>query len=87
MSSPEQSGPSTKQWLEALSLADNGDWTEAHELVQAGNDPAAFWIHANLHREEGDHGNAGYWYQRAGQDPREGDLREERDEIRKSLQD
>mgnify|MGYP003108594616 CR=1 FL=1 len=66
-------------------LADNGDWSGSHELVQAGNDPAAFWIHANLHREEGDHSNAGYWYRRAGQDPRTGCVREERAEIRSFL--
>ena len=44
-----------------------GDWTRAHEAVaadEAGRDSA--WVHAYLHRREGDAGNAGYWYCRAG---------------------
>ena len=42
-----------------------GDWEKAHEVAQevAGVDGA--WVHAYLHRKEGDLGNAGYWYRRA----------------------
>jgi hypothetical protein len=43
-----------------------GDWDAAHRIAQdiASDDGA--WIHAYLHRKEGDLGNAGYWYRRAG---------------------
>lgn len=52
----------------ALDLAASGDWSAAHELVQQyPNDQAACWLHACLHRVEGDAVNAAYWYRRAGQ--------------------
>lgn len=43
-----------------------GNWDAAHELCQEVSGEAGSWIHAWLHREEGDLGNAGYWYSRAG---------------------
>ena len=43
-----------------------GDWAAAHETAQEIKDAAGSWIHAYLHRKEGDLGNAGYWYSRAG---------------------
>lgn len=43
-----------------------GRWDEAHDACQDLPDPAGAWIHAWLHREEGDYGNACYWYARAG---------------------
>lgn len=49
-----------------LWLAKAGDWHEAHDKCQDLPDPAGAWIHAWLHREEGDYGNACYWYARAG---------------------
>lgn len=51
---------------EALWCARAGRWDEAHDLCQDLPDPDGAWIHALLHREEGDLGNAGYWYARAG---------------------
>ncbi len=43
-----------------------GDWNTAHQLAdEVGNRDAA-WVHAYLHRKEGDAGNAGYWYGQAG---------------------
>ena len=52
----------------ALSLAEGGDWKGAHEIVQRDEeDPLSCWIHAVLHKIEGDAGNARYWYRRAGQ--------------------
>jgi hypothetical protein len=42
-----------------------GDWTEAHRIAQDIEDVTGAWIHAYLHRKEGDLGNAGYWYRRA----------------------
>lgn len=52
----------------ALQLAQTGDWDGAHEIVQKRSDSEACWIHAYLHRVEGDDGNAGYWYRQAGRD-------------------
>jgi hypothetical protein len=52
-----------------------GDWEKAHGIAQdvAGADGA--WVHAYLHRKDGDVRNAGYWYRRAGQPEGAGDLR------------
>ncbi len=52
--------------LRALWHAAHGDWTAAHEEAQQGNDTDSAWVHALLHREEGDEGNAAYWYRKAG---------------------
>jgi|SRR5476649_1266431 hypothetical protein len=43
-----------------------GDWAKAHECAQAQEDETGAWVHAYLHRKEGDLANAGYWYRRAG---------------------
>ena len=43
-----------------------GDWTRAHESAQQDEGPAGAWVHAYLHRKEGDPGNAAYWYRGAG---------------------
>jgi hypothetical protein len=52
--------------LAALWWAGKGDWNKAHEIVQAESGADAAWVHAYLHRVEGDLGNAGYWYRQAG---------------------
>ena len=44
-----------------------GEWETAHEVAQNIDDATGAWIHAYLHRKEGDLGNAGYWYRRANQ--------------------
>ena len=44
----------------------NGDWTRAHESAQQDEGPDGSWVHAYLHRKEGDQSNAAYWYRRAG---------------------
>ncbi|MCW1914511.1 hypothetical protein OJ996_13060 [Luteolibacter sp. GHJ8] len=51
--------------LRVLWLARAGRWDQAHDACQDLPDPAGAWIHAWLHREEGDLGNAAYWYARA----------------------
>jgi len=51
--------------LTALWQDGRGDWNGAHETVQDLEDANAAWIHAYLHRKEGDAGNAAYWYRRA----------------------
>ena len=43
-----------------------GDWTQAHESAQQDEGVEGSWVHAYLHRKEGDQGNASYWYSRAG---------------------
>jgi len=43
-----------------------GNWARAHELVQGDESDHAAWVHAYLHRKEGDLSNAAYWYRRAG---------------------
>ncbi|MGN6554235.1 MAG: hypothetical protein ACTHLW_11000 [Verrucomicrobiota bacterium] len=54
--------------LQAVKLALSGDWEAAHNLVQRyEDDVTAAWIHAVLHKIEGDSGNARYWYHRANQ--------------------
>lgn len=55
--------------LRALWLARAGRWHDAHNLCQDLPDPAGAWIHAHLHREEGDPDNAAYWYRRARRTP------------------
>lgn len=42
-----------------------GDWTRAHESAQQDEGPDGAWVHAYLHRKEGDQSNAAYWYGRA----------------------
>jgi hypothetical protein len=42
------------------------DWKRAHESAQQGEGRDGSWVHAYLHRKEGDQGNAAYWYSRAG---------------------
>ena len=58
---PELNAP-----LAALWRAAKGQWDEAHKIVQDEDDAASAWVHAYLHRVEGDLGNAGYWYRLAG---------------------
>ena len=52
--------------LRALWHDAKGDWSRAHEIVQDEEGRDAAWVHAYLHRKEGDLSNAGYWYGRAG---------------------
>jgi len=73
--------------LTAIDLALAGNWQAAHEIVQADeHDATAAWIHAALHRLEGDDGNARYWYRRAGKpDCRGADPLDELRSIRATL--
>jgi hypothetical protein len=52
--------------LAALWWAAKSNWDQAHQIVQDEDDANSAWVHAYLHRVEGDLGNAGYWYRRAG---------------------
>ena len=51
--------------LEALWHDARGDFDRAHELAQSDEGGSGDWVHAYLHRKEGDMGNATYWYRRA----------------------
>jgi hypothetical protein len=59
------------QLLEAVDRALEGDWEAAHRIVQEKDDDAAAWIHAVVHRMEGDVPNALYWYRRCARQLRE----------------
>jgi len=52
--------------LKALWYVKKGDWTKAHQIVQNASDVESAWVHAYLHRVEGDLNNAHYWYRRTG---------------------
>lgn len=64
-------------------LAD--DWERAHVIVQELSDPLACWIHAILHKIEGDAGNSRYWYARAA-GRRYEDFSDARTELRQALE-
>jgi hypothetical protein len=53
--------------LRALWHDARGDWNTAHRIAQDVEDETGAWVHAYLHRKEGDLGNAAYWYRRAKQ--------------------
>ena len=52
--------------LQSLWYDAKGDWNRSHDIIQNVEDKTAAWVHAYLHRKEGDIGNADYWYRRAG---------------------
>lgn len=62
-----------------------GDWEKAHVIAQDDEGSEAAWVHAYLHRKEGDHSNARYWYARAGRDTSGVSLDEEWKKITSSL--
>jgi hypothetical protein len=55
--------------LQALWYDKRGDWDTAHNIVQNAGGVDCAWVHAYLHRKEGDSGNARYWYGRSGKSP------------------
>ncbi len=58
--------PSWPEALKALWYDAKGNWEASHDIAQEIHDYLGSWIHAYLHRKEGDRFNAGYWYRRAG---------------------
>jgi hypothetical protein len=56
----------TEELIRAAELVRAGDWESAHRIVQAREDRTAYWLHALLHKIEGDETNSRYWYGRAG---------------------
>jgi hypothetical protein len=55
-----------QELIKAVDLALAGQWNRAHKTVQGIEDEMAYWIHAVLHKMEGDQDNSKYWYSRAG---------------------
>lgn len=77
--------PDGSVYLQSMWYDAKGDWHEAHSLVDHLNDATACWVHAYLHRKEGDIGNADYWYRRAGKTRPAISLKEEWETIVQSL--
>lgn len=77
--------PSVSTLLQALWYDAKGDWEKAHAIAQDANTKDGFWIHAYLHRKEGDQFNAQYWYDRANRSMPEVSLEEEWNSITEEL--
>jgi hypothetical protein len=71
--------------LRALWHDAKGDWNAAHQVAQDIDDETGAWIHAYLHRKEGDLANAGYWYRRARKPECRESLEAEWDQIASAL--
>ena len=71
--------------LRALWLGLRGEWASAHKIAQDDDDADAAWVHAWLHRIEGDTQNAAYWYRRAGRTAAEGGTDAEGEAIAQAL--
>jgi hypothetical protein len=71
--------------LAALWWAAKGNWDEAHKIAQDQHTADAAWVHAYLHRVEGDLPNAGYWYRTAGKPVEKGPLEAEWNAIAAAL--
>jgi hypothetical protein len=67
--------------LAAMWWDGKGDWAQAHEIAQAVESRDGAWVHAYLHRKEGNGGNAAYWYGEAGKAPSQLSSEAEWDEI------
>lgn len=77
--------PGLSDEVRALWIQANGDWDAAHVIVQELSSTAAEWVHAHLHREEGDLKNATYWYRRAHRPVSQVPLTQEWNEIATAL--
>lgn len=71
--------------LQALWYDKQQNWHTAHEIVQNAGDADSAWVHAYLHREEGDISNARYWYGRSGKPESKATLQEEWQQIANTL--
>ena len=75
----------TSSALQALWYDAKGQWVKAHELAQQEPDPIGAWVHAYLHRVEGDENNADNWCKRADKPHCKGELSVEWGEISSAL--
>ena len=71
--------------LKALWFEGKGDWESAHNIAQDIHTKDGSWIHAYLHRVEGDLGNASYWYSRANRKMPTVSIQEEWSDIAEEL--
>jgi len=71
--------------LQALWWAEKFDWNAAHAIVMAHDDADCAWVHAHLHRVEGELDNARYWYRQSGKRPATESPQAEREAIIKAL--
>lgn len=87
LESVERDNPSDSlpEVLRALWFDKKGDWDRAHQIAQKIPTADGSWVHAYLHREEGDLSNARYWYNRAGRSESTADLEVEWREIADAL--
>jgi hypothetical protein len=69
--------PDVSPALVALWHDARGDWEKSHNVAQDVDDAGGSWVHAYLHRKEGDLGNASYWYRRAHRPVASDSLKEE----------
>lgn len=69
--------------LTSLWWISNNKWDVAHELIDKAPGQDSAWVHAYLHRIEGDEANANYWYARSGRDKPDCGLGKERDVLLK----
>lgn len=74
-------------WLIALWEDHKGNWDAAHERIQDFESGNGAWVHAYLHRKEGDVWNADYWYRKAGKKRPDCSLAEEWELLVKTLSD
>lgn len=77
---PDLAAPLKGLWYSA-----KGDWNSAHACAQSDSSRDGSWVHAYLHRQEGDLGNAGYWYAKAGRPMPDVSLKDEWAEIARAL--
>jgi hypothetical protein len=73
------------QALAALWWDAKANWKQAHEVAGQDEGPSGAWVHAYLHRKEGDLANARYWYKRADKPPAMNSLEQEWVEITQAL--
>ncbi|RED97492.1 hypothetical protein [Marinoscillum furvescens] len=72
-------------YKQSLEADKEGLWDKAHDLIQDLPTAEAAWIHAYLHKKEGDVSNARYWYARAGKPEYNGSLDSEWQELWNAL--
>jgi hypothetical protein len=77
--------PEAAPLIAALWWDAKGNWSRAHDIAQDIDVPEGAWVHAYLHRKEGDSWNAGYWYRRAGKPQCQLTLDEEWEQIVRRL--
>ncbi|MDJ0689860.1 MAG: hypothetical protein QNJ41_15265 [Xenococcaceae cyanobacterium MO_188.B32] len=71
--------------LQALWYDYQDDWHQSHKTIDSASDRDSAWVHAYLHRKEGDLDNARYWYRRSGKPESKLSLTQERQQIARVL--